>query len=406
MDSNEAFDRLDENIRTNPLAVLLAKWNRDSMIAALLKIPGVIAVVPSGSLARGTHIGPLHDIDLIVIVDRSWIGGSGSAELALQRLRDAIVAQLGGGPGSESSLVEKAEPRNHVVRCDLDISLGWLDDLIPSVPPFDIMPAVREGSHLLVPEKRNDRWVDVDPENLIRLVQDRQREWAYFERSVRMFRAFAQHANLNLKSVAVELIVLTHMPRPRWFETLSLGEAFTRCLESAAKRGISDLNYQGRAIDPDMNYGALNRALKVGAEEAREAVKAELAWENRRDATADVTHPSCHWKKLFGKDYPEAWRRVWRVPRLRTPRPHLPAPAVDHESPIPPPESRMWDEPGPSWYRDPPGPASPWDRPPSPAAAGPEEELWRAWPTPSQSWDDVITEVRQGTPPDGPVVFG
>ena len=53
------------------------------------------------------------------------------------------------------------------------------------------MPAVREGSHLLIPE-RGTGWIDVDPEKLIRQVEQRQREWKYFTEVVGMVKAWAE----------------------------------------------------------------------------------------------------------------------------------------------------------------------------------------------------------------------
>ena len=53
------------------------------------------------------------------------------------------------------------------------------------------MPAVREGSHLLIPE-RGTGWIDVDPEKLMRQVEQRQREWKYFTEVVGMVKAWAE----------------------------------------------------------------------------------------------------------------------------------------------------------------------------------------------------------------------
>jgi predicted nucleotidyltransferase len=78
--------------------VLLAKWRRDAFIARLEKLPDVIEVIPSGSLAHGTHIGTLKDIDLIVVFDKSahpdYGSGSESAEAALTYLEGKLIELL------------------------------------------------------------------------------------------------------------------------------------------------------------------------------------------------------------------------------------------------------------------------------------------------------------------------
>jgi len=71
MESDDGFDAFSEEIKSDPLGVLLAKWRRDAFTKKLERLPDVIEVIPSGSLARGTHIGPVHDVDLIVVFDKS-----------------------------------------------------------------------------------------------------------------------------------------------------------------------------------------------------------------------------------------------------------------------------------------------------------------------------------------------
>ena len=41
------------------------------------------------------------------------------------------------------------------------------------------MPAVREGSHLLIPERGNG-WIEPIPSSSRRYGEERQRQWTYF----------------------------------------------------------------------------------------------------------------------------------------------------------------------------------------------------------------------------------
>ena len=196
MGSDEAFDRFSRAIESDPLDVLLARWRRDAFTKRLRKIPGVDQVIHSGSLARGTNVGGIHDVDLIVVFDRDHLPdpalGSGSAAGTLRYMQEGVEQRLGAGQGPLSREISGTRLRNHVVRCE-DVSLGPLTGVIPSAPPVDVMPAVRKGSHLLVPELRTGRWVDVDPEQLIRLAEERKREWKYFDEVVRMAKIGRAH---------------------------------------------------------------------------------------------------------------------------------------------------------------------------------------------------------------------
>ena len=324
MESDDDFDDFSREIKSDPFLVLLAKWRRDAFIAKLERLPDVIEVIPSGSLARGTLIGPVHDVDLIVVFDKSahpdYGKGPESARAAMTYLEEKLLEQLHPLSGTEA-LIKGTEQRTHVVNCHGGPT-GPYAEFIPSAPPVDVMPAVRKEpnllgkSPLLVPElgEGGDTWIDVDPETFMRLVEQRQREWKYFTEVIQMVRAWADLNDLDMKTVAIEAMVLLYCPRPRMFETLSRGEAIARFFEAASKARITSLKdpARRREIDPDMNYGKLQRALKEGAGLARQAMDAEYAWQNRFQLMQEATNPNVFWRKLFGKEYPKARVRYWR----------------------------------------------------------------------------------------------
>ena len=317
MDSDEAFDRFSMAIESDPLDVLLAKWRRDTFAARLRKIPGVVKVIPSGSLARGTNVEGIHDVDLIVVFDASALPdpslASGSACAVLQHTQTEIDERLGAGRGPVTREISGTRLRNHVVRCE-DVSLGPFDGLIPSAPPVDVMPAIREGSHLRIPELRKDRWASADPEKLIRLVEERKREWKYFAEVVRMVKVWAEHSGLKMRGLAIEVMVLQYLPRPRFFETLSCAEAVTRFFEAAAKDGARKLrDPAGRSgkIDPGVSHGALQRELEKAAGLARRARDAERAIENPQLAVGVPENPNSLWRQVFGRKYPNSRKHYW-----------------------------------------------------------------------------------------------
>lgn len=328
MESDDGFEAFGKEIKSDPLGVLLAKWQRDAFTARLKRLPDVIEVIPSGSLARETHIGLVRDVDLIVVFDESahpdYGSGSESARDAMTYLENRLLEQLHPLSGSDA-LLTGVQQRTHVVKCHGG-SAGPYAEFIPSAPPVDVMPAVRgkphllERSPLLVPElaaQGESKWVDVDPETFMRQVEQRQREWKYFTEVIRAVRAWAEHEHLDMKTVAIEAMVLMYCPRPRMFETLSRGEAVARFFKAASKAHISVLNDPaGRRgeIDGDMRYGKLRSALDRAAGLSRQAMDAEYAWKERLQAGEAVTHPDVFWRQLFGKAYPKAKERFWRPP--------------------------------------------------------------------------------------------
>lgn len=405
--NSDPFDKFVRDVASDPLRELQARWRRSAITSALKGLPDVVEVIPSGSLARGTNWGPIHDIDLIVVFDKrmhpDW-RGSGSAQVALEHMQALIRERLQFGLEHPLGLVHQTEVRNHVVKCELDPSMGPLDAVLPNSPPVDVMPAFREGSHLRVPERRSDRWIDVDPERLTEMVAARQRSWGNFDEAVRMMKDWADNNGLKMKSLAVEAMVLEHLPKPGFFETMSCCDAIARLFKAASEARITRLvDPTGRCgeIDPHINYGKLRKALDKSAELAAQAVKAERAWERRRLEHDGVTHPSVFWQEIFGRDRfkrPSVW--YWH-PRLPA---EQPAPEARHwfdRSAEPADESRWsWRPAHDRPFR--PGPTGHATEPREPHPDTPREARTPRW---SPSLDDVLGSDAQDIPAT-PSVFG
>lgn len=319
MESDDEFRAFGKAIKSDPIAVLLAKWRRDSFADKLKRLPDVVDVIPSGSVARGTHIGPVHDVDLIVVYDRAKhpdYGNEAKSPEAVKSAADAItytekqlLEQL--HPWSGKTLPEgETEKHTHVVTYRGDFA-GIYAEVIPSAPPVDVMPAVRQGSHLLIPE-RGTGWIDVDPEWLIRKVEQRQREWKYFTEVVGMVKHWAEINNLHMKNLAVEVMVLKYCPRPGLFETLSCDEAVARFFKAAADAHLASLkDPAGRCgeIDPHMNFSRLQKALNRAAGLSRKAIDAEHAL--KKNAWAGG-YPDDFWRELFGSKFRRTRKHFWR----------------------------------------------------------------------------------------------
>jgi hypothetical protein len=313
MESDDGFEAFGRAIESDPIGVLLAKWRQDAFIEKLKKLPGVVKVIPSGSLARDTHIGPVHDIDLIAVFDPSRLpgygGGPDSARVALEHAQKGLIEQL--HPlTEEEGLLRDTKLGDHTVKCFTDVPRPFAE-AIPSAPPVDVMPAVREGFHLKIPEQGTG-WIRTDPEKFMREVAQRQHQWKYFTKVIGMMKAWAKHNNLHISNLAIEVMVIKWCPKPRLFETLSCGEAVARFFETARARVDKWLVLPGwlSAIDKSISLMKLQGALDNAAKLSREAMKAESAWER---GLHNAVHPDAFWRKLFGSKYPHPQRRLMRI---------------------------------------------------------------------------------------------
>ena len=317
MESDDGFEAFGRAIESDPIGVLLAKFRRDVFVDKLKKLPDVVAVIPSGSFTRGTQIGPVHDVDLIVVFDSSkhpdYGSGQQSAQGALEHLQKGLVEQLHPLSGEEC-LLKDTKLGTHVMKCYGDVPRPFAE-LIPSAPPVDVMPAVREGFHLKIPE-RGTGWITTDPEKFMRNVAQRQHEWKYFTQAVGMLKAWAEHNHLHMKNLAIETMALRYFPRLRLFETLSRGDAIARFFKAAKADIGNPLSPKEwlRKIDSSINfmklYGALDNAVKL----SQKAMEAEHAWEHGLHPAENIIHPDELWRKLFGNKYPHPQRRFLRVP--------------------------------------------------------------------------------------------
>jgi hypothetical protein len=316
MESDDSFRAFGREIQSDPISVLLAKWRRDAFISDLDGRPDFVEVIPSGSLARSTQIGPVNDVDLIVVFssseDLDYGRGSESAQAAMDHLESSLREARHLWQGAERPLLKETEQKSHVVQCS-GVSTGPFENIIPSVPPVDVMLAVRNGGHLRVPEDGNN-WIDVDPETFMCLVAEREREWEYFTEVIKMVKAWAEHQHLDIRNLAIEVMVLRYCPRPRFFQTLAVGEALAQFFGNAAMADITSLKDPAGwcgEIDPHLDYAALRRALGEAAGLSRRAMNVEYAWASRFDPAHKVPHPDVFWRELFGNKYPKATERFW-----------------------------------------------------------------------------------------------
>ena len=273
--------------------------------AARAKQPDVAEVIRSGSLARGTQRDPIHDVDLIIVYQPEdhpdWDAGYGSAQAALEYLRGEVTDLLGVSAGTCAQEVRLTHLRTHVVKCFLD------DPKAKNPFAVEVMPALRRpGGGLRIPECRDSSesggtdWVTADPEFLISQVAARHRDWRFFAPMVRAIKNWKDVANLDMKSLVAEVLVLKCLPPPQSGQVLTRSVAlrqFFTAAASAVMDGVIDPAGWCGEIQPELDRAAVRAALLEAADVAARAVAAE----DRSDHDSAV----CLWRSVFGPDFPE-----------------------------------------------------------------------------------------------------
>ena len=299
---DEAFDAFQDKVDADPGHVRKARYRRDLFSDAFKGLEDVKEVVPSGSLARGTQLDPIHDVDLIVIFDSlhhpDWGKPGASAGAALRYALDEVNLLL----GSESSLLKKVvgdiSLRNHVVQCFLDPRFLAEDPDFKSFFAVEVMPSLRrKDTTLCIPEKKNKDWVVADPEWLIAEVRRRQDRWKYFVRMIRVIKYWMRHVNSNVKPLAAEVLALNCLPDV--INGLRRPDALQRFFTAAAQAvmlPVTDPAGHCGEIQPGLKRLHVRGLLKEAADIAATAI----AWERQ-----DEHHQAiCCWRAVFGEEFP------------------------------------------------------------------------------------------------------
>lgn len=297
MSVNGAFDDYQDTIDEDPAVLVKARDRRTKFKAAFMDELDVEEVWSSGSLRRSTQLAPLHDLDLVVVYDQeqqpTWGQPGDSSAAALEHVAGRVTALLGMSKGTSSRLVRRTHHQDcdHAVKCFIDAPDSGFT--------VDVMPALRtsEGT-LLIPEVHSKKWVEANPEYLIREVQKRHDAWSHYRRMVRVLKDWrldaAMHMDSKVKSLVIEILALTCLPtsgsRPQ-----ALARFFTAAAV-AVGQPICDPAALCGETQPDLDYDGLRREL----ERARDFANNALLCQQLND-TANAQRS---WREIFGPDFP------------------------------------------------------------------------------------------------------
>ncbi len=294
MDIEKAFNTLQGNVNARDEMVADARERRDVFLSAFETLDDVLNVRPLGSLARGSQIDPIKDVDTSIEFDVSAHPGWGergeSAAAALDYTREKVNELLGETNGTFDKRVRLARWRNHAVKCFLD------DPDDPDAFTVDVMPALpQSGGAILIPEAVNSRWILTDPQRLIDDVADRHSRWRYFVPLIRLLKRWTREQKTNIKPLVLEVMALEHLD-----ETGSRGEALARFFAAAASAiqyPVTDPAGLCGEIQPDLDRNEAQKYLETAAEIAYRARDAQ--------ARGETDEAGCLWRQIFGDAFPE-----------------------------------------------------------------------------------------------------
>lgn len=299
---DEAFDIFQRKVNADPIHVQKARHRRDIFSEALRTLGDVAETIPSGSLARGTQLDPIHDVDLIVTFSPTahpeWGKPGNSAEQALEFCQEQVRKLLGDQSPIFQNVVGQTTLRNHVVECLLDPRFLAKDSSFRGSFAVEVMPALRTGDALLVPERKERDWQTVDPEWLITEVRRHQKQWQYFVRAIRVIKFWMRYVNSGVKPLAAEVLGLQCLPDsltsdfPR---STALLRFFTAAAPTVMLPVTDPAGHCGE-IQPELRRTRVSALLREASDMAATAVY----WEQEGEHHKAI----CSWRAVFGETFP------------------------------------------------------------------------------------------------------
>jgi hypothetical protein len=295
MNVSEAFGEFQKTVNVDIEKVREARVRRDLFKKAFVPEDEIVEVIPSGSLARGTHKDPIHDVDVILVFDGDARPGWGepgvSAAEALDHTRERVHQLLGTSEGTSAQVVRLARWRNHAVKCFLD------DPDDPAAFTVDAMPALRREDKLLVPEALSEDWILCDPESLIAEVAEKHGEWNKFAGSVRMLKWWAADQNIKIKSLVMEVLALHFLPT-EGSQAAAIKDFFVAASYFIEGGGeVTDPAGLCGPIQADLDYSKFADRLESTRDYAVRAVMAQ--------SSNDAAYASRQWGEVFGDAFPQ-----------------------------------------------------------------------------------------------------
>jgi hypothetical protein len=295
----DAFHTLQEKVNADPVQVEEARGRREMFQTAFAGEPDGADSVPSGSLARGSQIEPINDVDLL------WVYRPGShadwtPEDALEHARERIKELLGseaalvelfGEQGRNMRWVRETRLQSHAVKCFLD------DPKDEDAFTVDVVPALaRDPRGFWIPEKSSASWIETDPVLLIERVLERHGSYGegQFVQLIRVLKRWSKDNSRVIKGLAIEVLALDRLPDAE--RPVALARFFEGALNHIREPILDPAGLCGE-VQPDLDRDRAEDLLRKAADLSARAVVAA-----QRGKIEDA---QCLWRELFGEIFPE-----------------------------------------------------------------------------------------------------
>lgn len=306
MNVESAFATYQGWVNAEKAQMAEARRRRSLFVSALSGDSDVLEVKPSGSLARGTQKKPIHDVDLLVVLDPQdhpgWGDPGTSAAEALDHVQTRIRELLGTEGAFAKGEVRLTRWRNHAVKCFLD------DPNADDAFTVDATPALRDGDRFFIPEAMSRCWVPTDPQYLINEVADRHHEWNKYAGTVRMLKAWAAAQPTKIKSLVMEVLALEHLPTDR-LRPVAIKEFFARAAyQIETGRLPTDPAGVCGEIQAGLDTVEFAKFLRAASDASARAVSAQARGDDHRAVQA--------WGLVFGAQFPTPPATLPTVPAV------------------------------------------------------------------------------------------
>lgn len=292
---SEAFAEFHEELKLDPDEVAFARGFPDEIRRALSD--GGVKATHSflqGSLARGTMVSPLKDVDMVVSLDREEYGHLLEDPLGPEKAMDLMQAALERDLRPRYPNLKFGQRKAHAL--PIKLRSGY--------PSFDLVPAFEtttSDDDVLIADREDQRWERSNTRELIRVVADANKaSGGTMIHVVRMVKhAVRTKLHRKFPGLAVESISISACGKP-----MPYAEASVRAFEMGAKMlggpildptGIDDLAPKIEEIEP----GFTQHAKKWFEDRAAEAQRARKLAES-----GDHDQSLAWWHRVFGPPFP------------------------------------------------------------------------------------------------------
>lgn len=184
-------------------------------------------VLSHGSISRGTGLRHFKDLDKLIVLDaealRTRRGAMRTPRDTISRMSRAIEDRRAGLVGLGSISIRSQ---------DHSVGIRYRSGV-----RIDLVPAIRAGQRLLIPESGSNEWLRTNPAETAGLLQRAERRLPHAPAGVRLAKGWARARGHHapLPGYAIETLVVASALR----EMLSLGELVARFLADIAHSKIS-----------------------------------------------------------------------------------------------------------------------------------------------------------------------